>query len=84
MPSYMPETLLQHSEVDYVVVGEGEAALVKLVASILKGDPKGVSVVIPGVACKIAGEISQDSTTVHQRLRHNSLSRTPLVAHENV
>ena len=51
--SYMPETLLQHSEVDYVVVGEGEAVIVKLAASILKGDPKGVSVVIPGVACKI-------------------------------
>ncbi len=55
--SYMPETLLQHSEVDYVVVGEGEAAIVKLVASILKGDPKGISVVIPGVACKIASEV---------------------------
>ena len=55
--SYMPETLLQHSEVDYVVVGEGEAAIVKLAASILKGDPKGVSVVIPGVACKIDSEV---------------------------
>ena len=55
--SYMPETLLQHNEVDYIVVGEGEAAIVKLAASILKGDPKGVSVVIPGVACKIDSEV---------------------------
>jgi len=55
--SYMPETLLEHDEVDYLVVGEGEAAIVKLATSILKGEPKGVSVVIPGVACKIAGEV---------------------------
>jgi anaerobic magnesium-protoporphyrin IX monomethyl ester cyclase len=53
--SYMPETLLQHSEVDYVVVGEGEVAMVKLAARILKGDPKSVSASIPGVECKIAG-----------------------------
>ena len=55
--SYMPETLLQHNEVDFVVVGEGEEAMVKLVASILKGDPKSASATIPGVACKVAGEI---------------------------
>ncbi|MCL4429396.1 MAG: B12-binding domain-containing radical SAM protein [Chloroflexi bacterium] len=54
--SYMPETLLQHNEVDFVVVGEGEAAMVNLAASTLKGDPKSVSTAIPGVACKIAGE----------------------------
>ena len=35
--SYMPETLLQHNEVDFVVVGEGEEAMAKLTASILKG-----------------------------------------------
>ena len=55
--SYMPETLLQHNEIDFVVIGEGEEAMVKLAASILKGDPKSASATIPGVACKIAGEI---------------------------
>jgi radical SAM superfamily enzyme YgiQ (UPF0313 family) len=54
--SYMPETLLQHSEVDFVVIGEGEAAMAKLADSIQKGDPKSVSTAIPGVGCKIAGE----------------------------
>ncbi len=55
--SYMPETLLQHNEVDFIVIGEGEEAMVKLVASILKGEPKSASATIPGVACKVAGEI---------------------------
>ncbi len=55
--SYMPETLLQHSEIDFVVTGEGEVAMVNLAASIQKGDSKIVSAAIPGVACKIADEI---------------------------
>ena len=54
--SYMPETLLQHSEIDFVVIGEGEVAMVNLAASIQKGDSKSVSATIPGVACKIANE----------------------------
>jgi anaerobic magnesium-protoporphyrin IX monomethyl ester cyclase len=54
--SYMPETLLQHREIDFVVIGEGESAMVKLAASIQKGEPKTVSAIIPGVACKVAGE----------------------------
>ena len=57
--SYMPETLLAHGEVDFVVVGEGEAAMVQLAASIRKGDSKTVSAAIPGVACKIAGETAK-------------------------
>jgi radical SAM superfamily enzyme YgiQ (UPF0313 family) len=56
-PSYMPETMLQHNEIDYVVVGEGEAATVKLAARILKGETDSVIAKIPGVACKISGEI---------------------------
>ncbi|MGE5533617.1 MAG: B12-binding domain-containing radical SAM protein, partial [Bacillota bacterium] len=55
-PSYMPETLLQYNEVDFLIVGEGEVAMTKLTASILKGEPKSASATIPGVACKIAGE----------------------------
>ncbi|MGE5574714.1 MAG: B12-binding domain-containing radical SAM protein, partial [Ignavibacteria bacterium] len=55
-PSYMPETLLQYNEVDFLIVGEGEEAMTKLTASILKGEPKSASATIPGVACKIAGE----------------------------
>jgi anaerobic magnesium-protoporphyrin IX monomethyl ester cyclase len=57
--SYMPETLLQHSEIDFVVVGEGEAAMVQLASSIQRGDSKTVSATIPGVACKINGKTLQ-------------------------
>jgi anaerobic magnesium-protoporphyrin IX monomethyl ester cyclase len=60
--SYMPETLLQHSEVDYVVVGEGESAMVQLAASIKRGDPKNVVATVPGVACKIDGETIKTQT----------------------
>jgi anaerobic magnesium-protoporphyrin IX monomethyl ester cyclase len=35
-PSYMPQTMLQHAEIDYVVIGEGEQAMVKLASSIMK------------------------------------------------
>ena len=28
-PSYLPDTMLQHPEIDYVVMGEGEEAMVK-------------------------------------------------------
>ncbi len=55
--SYMPQTLLEHSEVDYVVIGEGEQAMVQLAASITKGEQRAAIAKIPGVACKIGGEI---------------------------
>jgi anaerobic magnesium-protoporphyrin IX monomethyl ester cyclase len=57
--SYMPETLLQHSEIDFVVAGEGEDAIVKLAASIQKGESKALSAAIPGVVCQINGTTFQ-------------------------
>jgi len=56
-PSYMPQTMLQHEEIDYVVIGEGEQAMVKLAASIMKGEENAVIAKIPGVACRIGGEV---------------------------
>ena len=56
-PSYMPETMLQHNEIDYVVIGEGEQAMVNLARSILKGELNQYICKIPGVACRINGEI---------------------------
>jgi anaerobic magnesium-protoporphyrin IX monomethyl ester cyclase len=49
-PSYMPETMLQHSEIDYVVIGEGEQAIVKLVSAITKGEDNSMISKIAGVA----------------------------------
>ena len=64
--SYMPETLLQHSEIDFLVIGEGETAMVQLATSIQKSDPKTVSAAIPGVACKINGETVKTAAAVYQ------------------
>lgn len=51
-PSYMPESMLQHPEIDYVVMGEGERAMTELATSIVKGeDPKAVAKVA-GLAYK--------------------------------
>ena len=55
--SYMPQTLLEHSEIDFVVIGEGEQAMVQLVSSIIKGEKAAKVALIPGVAYKIGSEI---------------------------
>jgi magnesium-protoporphyrin IX monomethyl ester (oxidative) cyclase len=60
-PSYMPQTMLDHEEIDYVVIGEGEQAMVNLVASIMKGEEKAVIAKIPGVACRINGEVVKNA-----------------------
>jgi radical SAM superfamily enzyme YgiQ (UPF0313 family) len=48
--SYMPETLLQNMEVDFVVVGEGERAMVDLASHIIGNKKDKYSTSIPGVA----------------------------------
>ena len=56
-PSYMPQTMLQHVEIDYVVVGEGEQAMVNLATAILKAQPDKLTAKIPGIACRIEREM---------------------------
>ena len=56
-PSYMPQTMLQHGEIDYVIIGEGEQAMAKLAASIMQDEQNSVIAKIPGVACRLSGEI---------------------------
>ena len=53
--SYMPETLLANSEIDYVVMGEGERAMVQLATYILNGNEPACEF-IAGVACKRQGK----------------------------
>jgi anaerobic magnesium-protoporphyrin IX monomethyl ester cyclase len=55
-PSYMPDSMLQHPEIDYVVMGEGEHAMVELTTLITKGDDDGTIATIPGVACIYKGK----------------------------
>jgi len=59
-PSYMPQTMLQHEEIDYVVVGEGEQAMVKLAAGIVKHEGDMIITKIPGLASRIGGEITKN------------------------
>jgi anaerobic magnesium-protoporphyrin IX monomethyl ester cyclase len=56
-PSYLPESMLQHSEIDYVVMGEGERAIVELANSIAKSEDNSIISKIPGVACRHKGKI---------------------------
>jgi len=56
-PSYLPESMLQHQEIDYVVMGEGERAIVELANSLKNGDDNSVIAKIPGVACKHKGKM---------------------------
>jgi anaerobic magnesium-protoporphyrin IX monomethyl ester cyclase len=48
-PSYVPESMLQHPEVDYVVMGEGEHTMVALATHIAKSEEDEVAT-IPGLA----------------------------------
>jgi anaerobic magnesium-protoporphyrin IX monomethyl ester cyclase len=56
-PSFEPESMLQHPEIDYVVMGEGEYAMVELATSITKKDDAAVTARIPGVASLYEGKM---------------------------
>ena len=55
-PTYMPESLLQHPEVDYLVMGEGEQAMVELANSITKGEDKSDVAKISGIGYRRNGK----------------------------
>ena len=54
-PSYLPDSMLKHPEIDYVVVGEGEKAMKELATCITEGEEQ-IAVKIPGVACRHNGK----------------------------
>ena len=56
-PSYMPDTMLQHEEIDYVVVGEGERAIVELINHITESRANQANIAISGIAYKHEGKI---------------------------
>lgn len=56
-PSFMPESMLQHPEIDYVVLGEGERAIVELATHITKCGDNSAIAEIPSVAYKHEGKI---------------------------
>ncbi|PVX23795.1 MAG: hypothetical protein CW691_09615 [Candidatus Bathyarchaeum sp.] len=61
--SYLPESLLQHPEIDYVVMGEGEHAIVELAKSIMKHEGASDVAQIPGVAYRNGETIAKNAPT---------------------
>ncbi|MCW4047430.1 MAG: B12-binding domain-containing radical SAM protein [Candidatus Bathyarchaeota archaeon] len=56
-PSYEPDSMLQHPEIDYVVIGEGERAMVELATSLSKGEGDQGAAAIAGVAFRRGGKV---------------------------
>ncbi len=59
-PSYMPDSMLQHPQIDYVVMGEGERAMTELATHITKGENEQTLATIAGVAFRHKGKIVQN------------------------
>ncbi|MCW4010227.1 MAG: B12-binding domain-containing radical SAM protein [Candidatus Bathyarchaeota archaeon] len=55
--SYAPDSLLQHPEVDYVVIGEGEQAISELAAAVTKGEDQKAVESIAGVGYRRNGKL---------------------------
>jgi anaerobic magnesium-protoporphyrin IX monomethyl ester cyclase len=58
-PSYVPDSMLQHPEIDYVVLGEGERAMTELATHITKGEDERAVAAIAGVAYRHEGKIAK-------------------------
>ena len=56
-PSFIPDSMLQHPEIDYVVLGEGERAIVELATNITRGEDDRAIAKILGVAYRRAGKM---------------------------
>ena len=56
-PSMVPGSMLQHPEIDYAILGEGERAIVELAAQITESKESLAIATIPGVACRHEGKI---------------------------
>ncbi len=67
-PTYMPESLLQHQEIDYLVMGEGERAMVELAKIITKGQSRSDVAKISGVAYRQDGKTVKVPSTLIQDL----------------
>ncbi len=60
-PSYVPESMLQHPQIDYVVMGEGERAMVELATYLTQGERAIVLGAVAGVAYMRGGRILKNT-----------------------
>lgn len=66
-PTYMPDSLLQYPEIDYLVMGEGEQAMVKLANTLTERKKSAISN-IPGIAYMNKENIVKTNPTFLQDL----------------
>ncbi len=62
-PSYLPESMLEHPAIDYVIMGEGERAIVELAKSITKGECNSALAKIPGLAYRHGEKTAKNAPT---------------------
>lgn len=60
-PSIMPESMLEHPEIDYVVMGEGERAMTELSTHITSGEKDSELANIPGIAYRSNGKVAKNA-----------------------
>jgi anaerobic magnesium-protoporphyrin IX monomethyl ester cyclase len=67
-PSYMPDSMLQHPEIDYVIMGEGERAMVELATYIMQGEKTIVLGAIAGLAYRRGDKILKNNAKFIENL----------------
>jgi anaerobic magnesium-protoporphyrin IX monomethyl ester cyclase len=60
-PSYVPDSILEHPEIDYVIMGEGERAMVELATYLTKGEKEIVPEAIAGLGYKRGSQIFKNA-----------------------
>lgn len=79
-PTVMPEAVLQHAEIDYIIRGEGEVAMVELVKALTGGKSLAS---IPGLVFRQAdGTFDSSSPAVVDILDSLPLPATHLIKHD--
>jgi radical SAM superfamily enzyme YgiQ (UPF0313 family) len=66
-PSYLPESMLEHPEIDYVVMGEGERAIVELANSITNNENSSIAG-IAGLSYRHKGKIVKNAASFIENL----------------
>ncbi len=56
-PSYVPDSMLQHPEIDFVVMGEGERAMAELATYVIEGEKNIVLGAIAGLGYKRGNKV---------------------------
>jgi anaerobic magnesium-protoporphyrin IX monomethyl ester cyclase len=67
-PSYVPESMLQHPEIDYAIMGEGERAMVELATFTTKGEKEMVLGAIAGLAYRRGDKILKNAAKFIENL----------------